>query len=410
MRALRAAPIAPRASGGRPAEAAGSRAAPAGRGVRARSGARAKAGLGAAAPVLLAAALTACSGGETGGAGGAGGTPPVQKGEMPYEKLSDYGFFRGDMAAQDPADGVFPYEVAASLWADNAGKARFLVPPKGTAIGFTEGEGWGFPLGTIVIKTFFFPADLRAPSGPRRVVETRLLILEEEGWTGHTYLWNDEQTEATRLVAGQRVTVEYVREDGEAVQEDYLVPNTNQCKSCHERDDASHVLGIFTHQMNRDVEVAGAKKNQLEHWAELGLFAGPIPPAAELPSFPNPMGEAPLDARARAYLHANCSHCHRPGGGGGTSGLELVAWQTDPAKNGVCKPPVAAGQGTGGRPYDIVPGHPEQSILIFRMGSTDPEIKMPELPNRLPDQAGIDLISTWIAAMVPKGCGEGSSP
>jgi hypothetical protein len=118
----------------------------------------------------------------------------------------------------------------------------------------------------------------------------------------------------------------------------------------------------------------------------------------------DPHGDAPLDARARSYLHANCSHCHRPGGGGGVSGLVLLEWEHDPNKNGVCKGPVAAGPGTGGFGYDIVPGLPEESIMIFRMGSTDPEIKMPELPNRIPDAEGIALVGAWIAAMQPPGC------
>jgi hypothetical protein len=61
--------------------------------------------------------------------------------------------------------------------------------------------------------------------------------------------------------------------------------------------------------------------------------------------------------------------------------------------------PAAAGQGTGGFPHDIVPGKPEESIVIFRMNSLDPEIKMPELPNRVIDKAGVQLISDWIAAM-----------
>jgi hypothetical protein len=29
---------------------------------------------------------------------------------------------------------------------------------------------------------------------------------------------------------------------------------------------------------------------------------------------------------------------------------------------------------------------------------------MPELPNRIPDADGIELVSAWIAAMSPPGC------
>ena len=46
-----------------------------------------------------------------------GGDPPAEAapGKMPYETLSAYGFFAGDMAKQDPAPGVLPYDVADRL-------------------------------------------------------------------------------------------------------------------------------------------------------------------------------------------------------------------------------------------------------------------------------------------------------
>jgi hypothetical protein len=121
-------------------------------------------------------------------------------------------------------------------------------------------------------------------------------------------------------------------------------------------------------------------------------------------AFVDPFGEAPLEPRTRSWLHANCSHCHRQGGNGGTSGLVLLAWETEPLKLGVCKTAAAAGSGTGGHEYDIVPGQPDDSIMPFRIASTDPEIKMPELPNRIPDERGLELVRAWIAAMTPPGC------
>lgn len=325
-------------------------------------------------------------------------------GPLPHEKLSDYCFFEGPLKDLAPAEGAYPYEVAAALWSDHAAKQRLIVPPKGQKVTFGEGEDWVYPIGTILVKTFSFHDDFRDLSTPRRTLETRLLILGEAGWTGEVYRWNDEQTEATRIVAGERVDVTYIDDFGEAMAEEYIVPNQNQCKSCHERDDANTFLGPFTQQMNRPVQVGAETRNQLDYLAEKGLFDGALPPAESIAAFPDPFGDAPLDDRARAYLHANCSHCHRPGGGGGPSGLVLLAWEKDPGKNGVCKAPAAAGQGTGGHTHDIVPGHPEDSILIFRMGSTDPDIKMPELPNRVPDKKGAALISDWIAAMSPEGC------
>jgi mono/diheme cytochrome c family protein len=108
-----------------------------------------------------------------------------------------------------------------------------------------------------------------------------------------------------------------------------------------------------------------------------------------------------LDERARAYLEVNCAHCHNPKGPARTSALDLLASQTDPTLWGLHKPPVAAGRGTGGRKFDIVPGKPDESIMVFRMESTEPGVMMPELPRRMVDDEGVALIREWIAKMKP---------
>lgn len=333
---------------------------------------------------------------------------PVDPGPMPYKTLSAYRFFTGAMADLTPAAGVVPYTVSSPLWSDGAGKSRFLVLPQGARATFSATDDWGFPDGSILIKSFYFPRDRRDPEGARRLIETRLLIrddAEPEGWTAHTYVWNDEQTEATRVIAGRQVAVDFIDEAGKPGSQLYLVPNTNQCGNCHTRDDKYRAIGTSTAQMNVAVERDGAPVSQIEWLASEGFFDAPLPsPSSALPALPDPFGDAPVEARARSYLHANCSHCHQPGGGGGSSGLVLLATETSRTKLGVCKGPVAAGSGTGAHDYDILPGQPDESIIPFRMTSTDPEIKMPEIPNLLPHDEGVALIREWIAAMVPPGC------
>lgn len=352
--------------------------------------------------VMLGFLLGACSSAEN-----AQPAPPRDKGSIPYELLSDYGFFEGNQADLKPSANVIPYSVNAPLWSDGAGKQRFLVLPPGEKAEMTDMDEWALPNGTIIIKSFYFPLDRRDLTGPRRHVETRLLIRDtsaKEGWTAHTYVWNDGQTDAVRMIAGQPTNIDFIDEMGNPVTQFYLVPNTNQCKNCHTRNDLYVPLGINTHQLNGMVTVNNAQKNQLDYLNERGVFGAALPDPATLPAFPNPFGAAPLEERARAYLHANCSHCHRPGAEGGPSGLVLLAWENEPAKYGVCKGSVAAGGGTGNNDYDIVPGTPGDSIMVFRMSSTDPEVKMPEIPNLLPDNQGVSLISEWIAAMAPAGC------
>ena len=326
---------------------------------------------------------------------------------IPYETLSEYGLFTGKLSDFIPEAGVIPYDVVSPLWSDGALKKRFIVLPEGQKVTFGAEETWSFPNDTIIVKHFAFPRDKRDPTGALQHVETRLLIRdtsEPEGFTAHTYVWNDEQTDAVRKVAGKHITLDYFDEAGAAVSQEYIIPNTNQCGNCHERDDVYESLGLVTQQVNFDINDDGAIQNQLARLEDAGLFDAPLPNLTTLPALSRPSGLDSLDARARSYLHANCSHCHRPGGGGGSSGLVLLKWETNPTKNGVCKGTVAAGSGTGSLDFDVVPGKPEESIMIYRMSSTDPEIKMPEIPNLLPDKEGISLISEWIASLQLPPC------
>ncbi|MCA6282594.1 MAG: hypothetical protein IM658_02775, partial [Phenylobacterium sp.] len=129
---------------------------------------------------------------------------------------------------------------------------------------------------------------------------------------------------------------------------------------------------------------------------------GAPPPAARprLAAWDDPRQS--LDARARAYLDVNCAHCHSPSGSASNSGLFLTAEETRPSALGVGKPPVAAGRGAGDLAVGIDPGHPERSILAFRMASGEPGVMMPELGRALIHEEGVALISAWIGEMAPK--------
>ena len=77
--------------------------------------------------------------------------------------------------------------------------------------------------------------------------------------------------------------------------------------------------------------------------------------------------------------------------------------ETDLLRLGVCKPPIAAGQGTGGRFVSIHPGKPDQSILSYRMESLELGAMMPELGRATVHREGVELIKAWIEAM-PSEC------
>jgi hypothetical protein len=148
-----------------------------------------------------------------------------------------------------------------------------------------------------------------------------------------------------------------------------------------------------------EVHYGDVADNQLSRWATSGLLAG-APSNAEMPSVPAAYDpDAPIPARARAYLDVNCAHCHNPQGPAHTSGLDLRWSQSDPAQWGVLKRPVAAGRGSAGFDFSIEPGHPERSILLYRMESADPGVMMPELGRQLVDRRAVTLMREWIAGM-----------
>jgi uncharacterized repeat protein (TIGR03806 family) len=316
------------------------------------------------------------------------------------ELLSSYRFFT-DGATQEPNSGVLPYDLNTPLFSDYAHKHRFVWLPPGTSATYNGRDSFTFPVGSVIIKTFSFPRDERDPSLGERLIETRLLARRASGWEAITYLWNDTQTEARRRVIGARVAVSYPTEDGEFAI-NYQVPNTNQCKECHaEHNDIMGPLGPKARQLNKDHEYGDTLENQLTHWTAVGYLSGaPSDPetAPRLPVFDDP-STGSVEDRARAYLDANCGHCHNPTGLARTSGLYLNIEEMEPARYGVCKPPVAAGQGSGGRRYDIVPGEPDESILVYRMESIAAGVAMPELGRQTVHAEAVALMRDWISQM-----------
>ena len=331
---------------------------------------------------------------------------PVDTSFWPLE-LSTWGLFVGDGHAQEPVAGVIPYRPVSPLFSDYAAKHRFLRLPAGTQIAYQDLDSWGYPADTVLVKTFGYARDARDPAAGELLLETRLLWLRADGWQAMTYIWNDAQTEATRAVAGKTTRVPWIDATGTARDTSYRIPNTNQCRTCHAGEDELEPLGPRTRQLDTDDDYGSGPENQIDHLATLGLFDRAPPPRAMREAMVDPFttdAAVSTETRARAYLEANCAHCHRAGGRASSSGLYLGWAETDPARLGVCKTPPAAGRGSCGLMFDVVPGDPASSILICRVSSTDPEIRMPEIPNSLVHDEGVALLTQWIAEMPPVDC------
>lgn len=318
----------------------------------------------------------------------------------PKETLSAYGFFKGNMAEQIPVDGIMPYQLNTPLFSDYAEKLRFIQLPPDSAITYDSLNVMHFPVGATLIKTFYYPHDMRHPEKGRRLMETRLLVHNAGGWNAWVYIWNEEQTEAYLEVAGDRKPVRFTGHNGRTVAFDYIIPNLNQCKGCHNTNEVMTPIGPTARQMNGDFLYTTGRENQLQHWVKAGILQG-LTDVAHAPRAPiwNDPASGSLADRARTWLEINCAHCHKPDGPARTSGLFLNINEHDPTKMGILKTPVAAGRGSANLQYDIVPGHPEKSILIYRMESTDPGIMMPELSRKLTHKEGLELVKQWIRSM-----------
>jgi uncharacterized repeat protein (TIGR03806 family) len=293
--------------------------------------------------------------------------------------LAEFGLF-ADAAAQVPAAGVIPYRLNTPLYSDGAEKLRFLYLPAGAEVTAGEDGLLQFPIGTALIKTFAF-----GEGANRKLIETRLLLHRADGWVALPYLWNEAQTEAKLAIAGARVPV--VTPAGDAIS--YRVPNKNQCKECHGLQGAVIPLGPKARNLDRA---------WLARLVSDGHLAA-LPAGTDmLPKWEAREKAAPEPA-ARAYLDVNCAHCHRPGAMASNSGLDLRWEQHDPTALGIGKRPVAAGRGSGGLHFDIVPGKPDDSILVHRMKSNEAGVAMPELGKATVDKDGVAAIERWIASL-----------
>lgn len=322
-----------------------------------------------------------------------------------FKTLSEYNFFVGKMKDLMPNEGVLPYELNTPLFTDYAFKARFVWMPEGVSAKYDDTQSFDFPVGAVLIKNFYYPDDFRDESKGRRIMETRLLVHTEKGWDARPYIWNDEQTDATLEVAGGRADISWIHFDGSNKGTDYVVPNKNQCKGCHEFAGKLTPIGPKAKNLNKEYGYADGAKNQLVKWAEMGYLTGSpaIEEAPRLAIWDDP-STGDVGQRARAWLDINCAHCHNAEGPANTSGLLLNVEVSDSTSMGICKTPVAAGRGSGNLTYDILAGEPDSSIIIYRMASVDPGIMMPELGRKMVHEEGLALVREWIESLDDKPC------
>lgn len=299
--------------------------------------------------------------------------------------LSDYGFF-ADLGAEKPVARVQPYTLITPLFSDYAEKHRFIYVPAGKQAAYRGGGLIDLPAGSALIKTFGY-----RQAGAFHKVETRVLLRRATGWEAVSYAWNADGSDADLKRAGGRLPVTFTDPSGAAQTISYAIPNQNQCKECHALAGRVTPIGPKARNLNDG--------HQLASLVAAGLLDTAPADAPRVARWDD--ARAPLDDRARAYLDVNCAHCHNPAGAASNSGLFLDWDRADGVARGIGKHPVAAGRGSGTAGVVIDPGNPDNSILIYRLSSTEPGVAMPELGRATVHREGVAMLRAWIAQHRP---------
>lgn len=266
-----------------------------------------------------------------------------------------------------------PYDVALPFWSDGVEKERYLALPDGTELERLADGDLGLPRSGVTIKNFRHEGKL---------IETRLYVRHADGeHSGFSYAWREDQSDA------ELVTETTTRRYGDLT---WTFPGRNQCNQCHTAA-AGRSLGLELAQL--DIENSAVAVNQLQALVRLDMLSGSTRSDRVFTG-----QDLELEEQARAYLHVNCSNCHRPGGVG-RGGLDLRA-STSLLDSGLCQVASQGHQGTAeGR--IVAPGSPAESVLIARVG-TRGDAGMPPLASTRVDEDGVALLSRYIEAL--DGC------
>ncbi len=320
--------------------------------------------------------------------------PHTANGAIP-PLLSQTGAFK-DTRTLTPGDGLIPYEIRVPFWSDGAGKLRWIAVPK-QKIGFAPTGEWTFPSGVVFVKTFELPVDDAHPDIQRRL-ETRLLVRDDAGGVyGVVYKWRADNSDAELLSSGLSEQIPIRTASGGTRMQTWYYPSRKDCLQCH-NPHASGVLGLKTRQMNRDIAYpSGVTDNQLRTWNHLGLFTTRLDESqmSRLPSLAMLDDTTrSIEDRARSYLDANCSHCHRPGG---TVANFDARYDTPLDKQGLVDGPVLIDERID-RSRVIAPNDIWRSIAFMRVNTVG-DVRMPPLARETIDPQGVALLRQWIGSL-----------
>ncbi len=288
----------------------------------------------------------------------------------------------GCVSAAAPSEAVeaaISYTINSAFWSDGADKQRHAAIPDGSRIQVDADGNFNFPVGSVLMKHFRLAG---------RLIETRLLMHHGDGWRGYSYEWRDDQTDADLLG---------VAKDKLINGQNWHFPSGSECLHCH-TSAAGFVLGAEAGQLNRSLlySRSGISANQLDTWQHIGWFSTPLATGVRALRYADPADStATLTARARSYLHSNCSHCHRPGAAPVAMDLRHATGWADTRTCNILPQSGALGIADARL---IAPGEPARSLLHNRMNRRD-AYAMPPLASAIADADGAALLASWISGL-----------
>lgn len=321
-------------------------------------------------------------------------------------KLSDYGFF-SDLKSLKPKEGIIPYYLINSMFVDHAKSIRFVVLPSGQRMQLKQNEWIELPLGSILIKHFYYPKDFRKANENWQHIETRLFKRTEEGWKAATYVWTADQTEALLNTHQEGIdqTVSWLDKNGEEKSVNYHIASYQECLYCHNSHGSLEPIGIKSRYLNFQIRheplapEALQAQNQLQFWQAQGwldteLDLTKLGSLASMEDLEN----TSLAQRARAWLDVNCAHCHIEGGTAQSAGLRFSYLEEEPERLGINKAYGGRYKKELGRTV-IQPGDPEKSVLWKRIQAEHIYLRMPNIGVQTIDTSGVALIRDWILTL-----------
>ena len=310
---------------------------------------------------------------------------------FPFNTLSVYNFFEGEMKAQEPVLGVIPYEPISALFTDYAKKKRFVWMPSDVQATYTaDNELINFPVGTMLIKTFYY--ENVQPENNTRIIETRLMLKKADDWYFADYIWNDDQTEATFSLEGSFTNVDFI-ENGVAKNTNYRIPSDVECFTCHKQGVSSVPIGVKPQNLNSLFTYADGAQNQLQKLVAEGYLEDNLPTTINTVVKWSDATQ-PIDLRVRSYIDINCAHCHSELAHCDYRPVRFAFDESSDENNlGVCVDPDTE---ISGMVHIVSPSLKERSVMYYRMNTTAEEFRMPLLGRSIIHEESVTLIGEWI--------------